>query len=61
MHMQYIKSEPHPVRRLLSEAEKAIALAAMPVEKRRSARLMSFCECREPVVVDKLNRFRHVR
>ena len=59
--MNYLKVEPHPVKALLSEADKAEALRALPVADRRIARLLPFCaECVKPVAIDKLNRFRHV-
>lgn len=61
MPMQYVKVEPHLVKRLVPEAEKAPMVARLPVEKRRIARLCAFCaDCEQPVVVDKLNRYRHV-
>ena len=60
-HMKYVSQEPHRVRALLSEEQKAEALKVMPVEKRRDARLVPFCaDCHQPVAVDKLNHYRHV-
>jgi len=59
--MKYLRVEPHPVRRLLSEDEKWSALMEMPVVDRRDARLVPFCaDCRGPVVVNKRGRYQHV-